>query len=104
MELLNAAGVHFPAVVSIGPGTLSRKYFFVFSGLRFLGSGTTISEAMADAWKHENLAANPPRLNYGYDANRIIFADEIVATAKSNTLARRIANALNLYNPNERGR
>jgi hypothetical protein len=29
--------------------------------------------------------------------------DEIIAVAKSRTYADRIANALNLYNPNERG-
>jgi hypothetical protein len=99
MQLLTEAGVYLPSVV---PG-LGLGGFFVFSSLKVLGQGETIEAAMADAWEKNQLSDAPPRPLFFAQKREVIRRGDVVATASSSTMAARIANALNLYNPNERG-
>jgi hypothetical protein len=99
MQLLNRARVYMPSVV---PG-LGRGGFYVFSAGKVLGHGATIEDAMRAAgyWPlPSDLAAAPIYSAEGYDVQ---LGSQQVAIAKSRTLAKRIANALNEYSPNERG-
>ena len=98
MRLLHQAQVYMPSVV---PG-LGRGGFYVFSGAMALGHGETIQAAMEDAglWPlPADLAARPLFSAEGYDVQH---GSQQIAIAKSKTLAKRIANALNAYSPNER--
>ena len=99
MRLLHRAQVYMPSVV---PG-LGRGGFYVFSAAKVLGHGDTVQAAMEAAgyWPlPPDLAALPLFSVEGYD---IQLGSEQIAIAKSKTLAKRIANALNQYSPNERG-
>jgi hypothetical protein len=99
MQLLQKAGIYMPSVV---PG-LGHGGFYVFSGAMTLGHGQTIQAAMEDAglWPlPADLAARPLFSAEGYDVQ---YGSQQIAIAKSKTLAKRIANALNAYSPNERG-
>ena len=97
LELLVEARVFCPAVVP----DLAHGGFIVFSAMRVLGRGATIDDAMRSA--RENIPASPGRPRYEGDKYNVVLRDEVVCVAKSRTYADRIANALNLYNPNERG-
>jgi hypothetical protein len=99
MQLLHQAQVYMPSVV---PG-LGRGGFYVFSAAKVLGHGDTIQEAMEAAgyWPlPDGFDLRPIYSAEGYD---IQLGSQQVAIAKSKTLAKRIANALNEYSPNERG-
>jgi hypothetical protein len=97
IELLTEAQVFSPAVVP----DLALGGFIVFSAMRVLGRGATIDEAMRNA--RENIPPSPGRPRYEGQGYSVTLRGEVVATAKSRTYADRIANALNQYNPNERG-
>jgi hypothetical protein len=97
IELLTEAEVFLPAVVP----DLARGGFIVFSAMRILGRGSTIDEAIKDARRNIPPTAGRPR--FQGDKFNVMLRDEVVCVAKSRTYAERIANALNLYNPNERG-
>jgi hypothetical protein len=99
MELLVQAQVFFPAIVPY----LGGGGFHIFSAMRVIGSGSTIDAALADARARENIPSLPPRPPFRAHGVEVEMRGEVVATAKSRTFADRIANALNLYNPNERG-
>lgn len=99
IHLLTQSAVFLPAVV---PG-LGSGGFYVFSSLKVLGHGETIDAAM---WAAKEYWHNNPQRPTFRAVDLEVFADRgdrIVATASSKTYAQRIANALNLYNPNERG-
>jgi hypothetical protein len=100
MQLLTAAGVYLPAVV---PG-LGLGGFYVFSSLKVLGHGETIEDAMQDARDRDLIPDFPPRPAFVAEKLTVTRRGEVVATASSGTMAMRIANALNVYNPDERGR
>jgi len=99
LQLLTEAQVYAPAVV---PG-LGRGGFFIFSAAKALGHGETIEDALADARAKGNIPDLPPRPTFYADAKAVTRRGEVVATCNSRTMAARIANALNEYNPNERG-
>lgn len=97
IELLMQAEVFCPAVVP----DLARGGFIVFSAMRILGRGETIDAAMKDA--RDRIPSSSGRPRFHGDKFNVMLRDEVVCIAKSRTYADRIANALNLYNPNERG-
>jgi len=99
LQLLTEAQVYAPSVV---PG-LGRGGFYVFSAARVLGHGETIDEALADARAQGNIPDLPPRPTFHADGMTVTRRGEVMATCSSRTMAARIANALNQYNPNERG-
>lgn len=45
----------------------------------------------------------PPTTTFAAAGPRVMHGDRAVATASSNTMAKRIANALNAYSPDRRG-
>jgi hypothetical protein len=99
VELLTQAQVFTPAVVP----DLANGGFIVFSAMRIIGRGQTIDAAVKDARDRGNVPDVPPRPRYTGAKNEVHLRGEVVAIAKSRTYADRIANALNQYNPNERG-
>lgn len=98
VQILRDAGTYMPAVVPYMGG------YRIYSGLTLVGSGTTIDAAM-DAWR-ESLPKGhaPPLPMYFADGQAVMRKEGLVATAISKTVATRIANALNAYMPNRRGR
>jgi hypothetical protein len=102
LQILTDAGVYLPSVV---PGR-GEGGFFVFSSLKELGRGDSVDAAIEDARRRGNIPPDADRPEYVAKANdifRVRRPSSLVATATSRTMADRIANALNLYNPNERG-
>ena len=99
LQLLTEAQVYAPSVV---PG-LGRGGFYVFSAARVLGHGETIDEALEDARAKGHILDLPPRPTFRADGKTVTRRGEVMATCSSRTMAARIANALNQYNPNERG-
>ena len=99
LQLLTEAQVYAPAVV---PG-LGQGGYFVFSAAKVLGRGETIDAALADAKARGYLPELPPRPAFLADGVIVTRRGEVVATCNSRTMAARVANALNQYNPNERG-
>jgi len=99
LQLLTEAQVYAPAVV---PG-LGSGGFYIFSAAKVLGRGETIDEALGDARARGNLPELPPRPVFLADRLTVTRRGEVVASCNSRTMAARIANALNQYNPNERG-
>ena len=99
LQLLTEAQIFCPSIV---PG-LGRGGYFVFSAMRALGHGETIDDAMIDAREKGNIPDLPPRVTFRQNGREVTRRGEVVATCSSYTMAGRIANALNLYNPNERG-
>jgi hypothetical protein len=97
IELLTEAQVFCPAVVP----DLVHGGFIVFSAMRVLGRGLTLEDAMKAAWA--NIPPSPGRPRFTGEKFNVVLRGEVVCVAKSRTYADRIANALNLYNPNERG-
>lgn len=100
LEILARARVHAPAVV---PG-LGGGGVYIFSAMRVLGHGADIDGALANARESGNILDLPPAPAYRAQSNSVEMRGEIVAHCKTSNLAERIANALNLYQPNERGR
>jgi len=99
LQLLTEAQVYAPAVV---PG-LGHGGYYIFSAAKVLGHGDTIEDAFADAKSKGNIPDLPPRPVFHADGKIVTRKDSVVATCNSRTMAMRIANALNQYNPNERG-
>lgn len=99
MELLAQAQVFFPAVVPRWGG----GGFLIFSALQLLGEGETIDAALADARARGSIPTLPPHPVFRGNGKDVTLRGESVAVAKSRSFADRIANALNVYNPNERG-
>jgi hypothetical protein len=99
MRLLHQAQVYMPSVV---PG-LGRGGFYVFSAGKVLGHGDTVQAAMEAAGYWPFPADIPPRAIYSAEDFDVLLGAHRVAVAQSRTLAKRIANALNAYSPNERG-
>lgn len=99
LEILHHARVFFPAVVP----DLSGGGYVVFSAMKVLGQGETIEAAMADARSKGNIPDVPPPPVFRGHGKEVEIYGEVVAVAKSRVYADRIANALNVYNPNERG-
>lgn len=99
LELLAQAQVHFPAIVPNKGGS----GYLIYSAMKVLGHGETIGSALADARMRGTIPNLPPRPPFRGHGNTVELRGEVVATAKSRVYADRIANALNLYNPNERG-
>lgn len=99
LQLLTEAQVYAPAVV---PG-LGLGGFYVFSAAKVLGHGDTIEAALADARARGYIPDIPARPTFRANANEVSRRGEVVASCNSRTMAARIANALNQYNPNERG-
>jgi len=97
VEILFESEVFCPAVVP----DLARGGYIVFSAMRVLGQGATIDAALKDALRSVPPSSGRPR--FRGEKHNVILRDEVVAIAKSRTYAGRIANALNQYNPNERG-
>lgn len=99
MHLLIQAQVYMPAVV---PGRAADGWL-VFSATREIGRGATIDEAMEAAIAAGHIPELPPRPVFLASQYSVVRLGSVVATTSSKTMAQRIANALNLYNPNERG-
>lgn len=99
LQLLIQAQVYAPAVV---PG-LGQGGYYIFSAAKVLGHGETIEDALADARARGNIPDLAPRPIFWTDGKNVTRRDEVVAVCSSRTMAQRITNALNLYNPNERG-
>jgi len=99
IELLIHAQVFCPAVVpNLGGGG-----YIVYSAMKVLGQGETIEAAFGDAKAKGNLPQLPAFPSFRGDGRNVLRRGEVIATASSRTMADRIANALNQYNPNERG-
>lgn len=100
LEILSQAQVFSPAIIpKYGGGG-----FYVYSAMKIVGSGETIEEALTDARAKGNIPDLAPRPQFKSDGLEVLLRGQVVATVKSRTYADRIANALNSYNPNERGR
>lgn len=99
LQLLTASQVFSPAVV---PG-LGGGGFYVFSGMKVLGHGATIDAALDAARVAGYLPDVPPAPPFRAKGKEVTRRGEVLITCHSSTLAARVANALNLYNPNERG-
>lgn len=99
LQLLTEAQVYAPSVV---PG-LGVGGYYVFSAGKVLGHGATIDAAMEDAKARGNIPDLPPRPTFHADGKTVTRRGEVVADCNSRTMAARITNALNQYNPNERG-
>lgn len=97
IQLLTQARLPFPAVVYDS----RRDEFAVYSETEEIGRGASIADAMEDAREHwERQVRLPPYKAEGLTVTR---SGEVEATAKSRSMANRIANALNLYIPNKHG-
>ena len=68
-----------------------------------LGHGETIDAALADARANGFIPDVPPLPPYRAKGKEVSRRGEVLITCQTSTLAARVANALNLYNPNERG-
>jgi hypothetical protein len=99
LRILTEAGVYLPSVV---PGR-GRGGFYIFSSMLEIGHGETIDAALADSRRRGEVPDFPPSPPYWAEKKDVTRSGVVVATAKSSTMAQRIANALNLYNPNARG-
>jgi hypothetical protein len=97
LDLLRGAAVFQPSIV---PG-LGLGGFYVFSGPDVLGHGATIHDAMVAAGYWPPVKGSIPV--FVRDGLAIRRGSEVVAEAKTSTMARRIANALNEYIPGDRG-
>ena len=100
MEILAERGVFQPAVV---PGLGDASGFIVFSAQKVLGRGETVADAIKDALASGHVRTVEPAPRFRAESNEVLQRDEVVAECKSRSFASRVANALNLYNPNERG-
>jgi hypothetical protein len=98
LDILRAAEVYRPSVV---PGR-GVGGFVVFSGMKELGRGETIHAAMVAAglWPF----TGKPKDVFVADDYTVKLGADNVAWANTKTMAKRIANALNAYSPDGRGR
>ena len=94
IEILMAARLPYPAVIPEDGG------FAIYSGFRKLATGTTVQLAMMAAKEYWKDVVRLPI--FQPDGLMVVRAGVVEATAKSKTMAMRIANALNQYNPGER--
>jgi len=97
IQRLTDAQIYAPAVV---PGRAVGGWL-VFSATREIARDATLEGAVAAAVA--SMPPLPPRPLFLADGLNIIRIGTVVATAGSKVMAQRIANALNAYNPNERG-
>jgi hypothetical protein len=102
LEILTAAGLPRPAITP----TESPPGVNIWSDMELLATGQTIAEAMEAAGKYwkgippaQRFRANGREVRRWDDVRKV---DVVEAIGKSSTMARRITNALNLYNPDER--
>jgi len=80
------------------------KGFMVFSAMKVIGHGETIDAAVKAALASEFVEpAPPPAPRFRAERNEVSQRGEVVAVCKSASFASRVANALNVYQPNERG-
>lgn len=100
LQVLSSASVFCPAIV---PGVAGGGGFYVFSGMKILGHGGTIEEALESARANGFVPDVPPAPPYRANGKEVLRRGEVLITCASMTLAARVANALNVYNPNERG-
>ena len=99
LEILHEAQVFAPAIV---PGR-GLGGFYVFSAAKELGHGDTLEAALANAKARGNMPDFPWRPVFMAEGREVFRRGESVITCANRTLAARVANALNLYAPNERG-
>jgi hypothetical protein len=99
LVVLSEAQVFCPSVV---PG-LGGGGYYVFSAMKVLGHGPTIEAALDAARASGFMPDLPPRPTFFAKGREVLRRGEVVITCASSTLAARVANALNVYNPNERG-
>lgn len=94
MQILRQAGLHAPSIVCL------HDRYFVFSRTRMISSGGSVDEAL-DAGGFL-VAENAPRDLFVAYNHEVVRGSEVEARAKSTTMAKRIANALNEYIPSEK--
>ena len=93
---LTAAGVVKP---SIKRGIVAgERGFYVVSGVKSIGHGVTLRDALA----HAGFPA-PDVSQFANEGCAVKLGSAEVATARSATMATRIARALNVYKPGPRG-
>jgi hypothetical protein len=96
LDILRRARVNRPAIVTMGGA------FHIFERTRLLGSGHTIVAALRAAGKYPP-PDEKPEITYSAKGLEVIKGREPICTALSKNSARRIANALNEYKPNQHG-
>jgi hypothetical protein len=96
MNILQAARVYRPAVVSLGDA------FHVFSRTELLGSGATIEAAMR-ASGHYPAKPRTDLEPFAAVGTSVMQGTTSICVARSYNSAMRIANALNEYIPSKRG-
>lgn len=77
---------------------------YVFGALgaaKPLGKGKTLRDALEDAGL--NVPSASGEVRYIQTGTRVMKAGELICNARSNAMAKRIANALNAYTPDRRG-
>jgi hypothetical protein len=101
MESLTQRKVFMPSVV---PALGDETGFLVFSAMKVLGRGATIDAALLAALNSGNVPDAPQAEGrFSSEGNEVRQRGLVVAVCKSSTFAVRVANALNMYAPNERG-
>lgn len=98
LKVMQEARVNTPALVRFG------GHYYVFSGLKVLGSGSTFEQALTAAklLPRRKLNADEAVLFINIDRD-VLRGTESVCVARSRNYAHRIANALNAYKPNKDG-
>ena len=96
VQILRDAGTWLPAVIPFAGG------YRIYSGYEVIGSGATVDAAMDSA--RRVLPAVPPVPIFYSEGLEVKRVEGWVATARSKAVAERIANALNQYMPDRRGR
>src|SRR5437660_11334736 len=95
LRILHSSQVYLPSVV---PG-LGGGGYYIFSSMRVLAHASTIEEAMVKGgFLPPKFPVAPAFVAHDLD---VVRAGAGLATAEFKTVARRIANALNAYAPNE---
>jgi hypothetical protein len=101
IEILAQQRVFQPSVV---PALGDSSGYIVFSAMKVLGRGETIDEAIKAALDSGLVPkAPPPPPRFRAETTDVLVRDEVVASCKSRAFASRVANALNVYQPNDRG-
>ena len=99
LQVLSSAQVFSPAVV---PG-LGVGGYYIFSGMKVLGHGETIEAALASARAAGHIPDVPTSPPFRAEGSDVTRRGVVLFTCNSYTMASRVANALNVYVPNERG-
>lgn len=94
LEILRERGVKEPSITA--DREMQPPRFDVRSAGVLLAHGHSIRDAM-----RRGGFTRPP--GFTGQGTSVMCGEEQIATARSSTMARRIANALNLYSPGERG-